>query len=81
MASRKFTFSLPSDLAAEFLRRVPPSGRSHYVATALAAQLRDREEQVIRAGELANKSVDVQDIEMSCDNLADKVDCVQEPWQ
>ena len=80
MASKKLTFTLPQDLATEFLRRVPPSSRSQYVATALAAKLREREEQLIRACELANSSADVLDIETSFDNLADELDRVQEPW-
>ena len=80
MASRKLTFTLPEDLAAEFLRRVPPSNRSRYVATAIAAKLREREEQLVRACEVANSSADVLDIKTSFDSLADEVDRVQEPW-
>ena len=80
MANRKMTFTLPEDLAAEFLRRVPPSNRSRYVATAIAARLREREEQLARACEVANNSADVLNIETSFDNLADEADRVQEPW-
>ena len=39
MASRKLTFTLPQDLAAEFLRRVPASSRSDYVAKAIADKM------------------------------------------
>jgi hypothetical protein len=80
MASRKVTFTLPVDLVAEFLRRIPPSNRSRYVATAIAAKLREREEQLVRACEVANNSADVLNIEKSFDSLADGVDRVQEPW-
>jgi metal-responsive CopG/Arc/MetJ family transcriptional regulator len=80
MPSRKFTFTLPEDLASEFLRRVPASGRSQYVATAIAAKLREREQQLARACEVANKSADVHAIEVSFDALADHSDTVQEPW-
>lgn len=80
MASRKFTFTLPADVAAQFLRRVPPQQRSQYVATAISAKLREREEQLARACEIANRSADVLDIETSFDSLKDEVDHVQEPW-
>ena len=80
MPSRKLTFTLPQDLAVEFLRRVPARLRSQYVATAIADKLRDREEQLVRACEAANKSSDVREIESSFDALADESDAVQEPW-
>lgn len=80
MASRKLTFTLPQDLAAEFLRRVPPSSRSQYVAAAIAAKLRERQDQLVRVCELANSSADVRDIETAFDSLADQLDRVQEPW-
>ena len=68
------TFTLPQDLAAEFLRRIPASSRSHYVAAHIRARLRDREEQLIRACEVANSNADALDIETSFDNLADELD-------
>lgn len=80
MASRKLTFTLPQDLALEFLRRVPAKLRSQYVATAIADKLREREEQLVRACEAANNSADVRDIENSFDALADESDAVQERW-
>jgi hypothetical protein len=80
MPSRKLTFTLPQDLAAEFLRRVPPSLRSQYVATAIANKLREREEQLVRACEAANNSTDVREIEISFDGLEDESDAVQERW-
>jgi metal-responsive CopG/Arc/MetJ family transcriptional regulator len=80
MASRKLTFTLPEDLAAEFLRRIPSSNRSQYVATAIRARLRDREEQLARACEVANSAADLLNIEADFDGFADEVDRVQEPW-
>jgi hypothetical protein len=80
MASRKFTFRLPQELAAQFLRRVPASQRSQYIATAIAAKLREREEQIAQACDVANRSADVREIEASFDDLNDEGDRVQEPW-
>ena len=80
MRSRKLTFTLPQDLAIEFLRRVPASLRSQYVATAIADKLREREQQLVRACEAANNSIDVREIESSFDALADEADAVQERW-
>ncbi len=74
------TFTLPQDLATEFLRRVPPSSQSQYVATAIAAKLREREEQLARACEVANGSADILDIEASFDGFADDLDRAQERW-
>ena len=80
MASRKLTFTLPEDLAVEFLRRIPATLRSQYVAAAIADKMRQREAELIRICEAANKSADISDIESSFDALADAVDGVQEPW-
>jgi len=80
MPSRKLTFTFPQDLAVEFLRRVPASLRSQYVATAIADKLREREAQLVQACETANNSQDVREIESSFDALADESDAVQEPW-
>jgi len=80
MPSMKLTFTLPNDLAAEFLRRVPASLRSKYVATAIADKLREREAQLVRACETANTSTDVREIENAWDALADESDGVKESW-
>ena len=80
MPSRKLTFTLPQELAVEFLRRVPASLRSQYVAAAIADKLREREVQLIRACEVANNATEVRDIEDSLDALADKADTVEERW-
>jgi len=80
MATRKLTFTLPQELATRFLRRVPPSRRSQYVASAIATQLREREEELIRICEAANNSADILDIEKSFNDLKEEPDGVQEPW-
>lgn len=80
MASRKLAFTLPQELATEFLARVPASLRSQYVAVAIADKLRTREQQLVRACEIANNSADLREIESSFDSLADGSDVVQEPW-
>lgn len=80
MAARKLTFTLPESVAATFLRRVPPSARSQYVANAIAEKLRERDEQIIRACEVANASSDVRAIEESFDALRDDADIMREPW-
>jgi len=80
MASKKLTFTLPQDLANEFLRRVPTSQRSQYVSIAISDKLREREQQLVRACELANNSTDVREIENSFDALADESDDVRESW-
>jgi hypothetical protein len=80
MASRKMTFTIPDDVVVQFLRRVPARDRSRYVAEAIAAKLREREERVIRACEAANESPDVLAIEKEWDAMADTADRVEEPW-
>lgn len=69
--------AVPQDLAAEFLRRVPATLRSQYVATAIADKLREREEQLVRACEAANNAADVREIENSFEALADGSDAVR----
>lgn len=80
MAHRKMTFTIPEDLAAQFLRRVPARDRSRYVTEAITAKLREREERIIRACEVANSSADVLTIEKDWDAMMDKTDRIEEPW-
>lgn len=77
MASKKMTFTLPEDLARQFVRRVPARDRSRYVTEAIAARLRERDERLIRACEAANRDPDVLAIEQEWDALPDDV---AEPW-
>jgi hypothetical protein len=77
MAIRKMTFSLPAELAATFVRRVPARERSRYLAEALANRLEERDRQLIAACEIANRDADVISIEREFDRLDDQI---VEPW-
>lgn len=77
MATRKMTFSLPKDLAAQFSRRVHPRERSRYVAEALAAKLKERELQLARACDVANRDRKARAIEREFDRLVEEI---AEPW-
>lgn len=77
MASRKMTFTIPADLALQFVRRVPARERSRYLADALADKLAERDRQLIRACEFANNDADVLSIEQELDSLQDEI---AEPW-
>ena len=79
MASRKMTFTIPEDLAGQFLKRVPAQDRSRYVTEAIAAKLREREDRLIRACEIANGQPDVLAIEQEWEAL-DITDPIEEPW-
>jgi hypothetical protein len=50
------------------------------VAEAIAAKLRERDEVLIRACEIANASTDVLAIEREWEALADEADAIAEPW-
>jgi hypothetical protein len=78
MASRKMTFTLPGELAANFTRRVPARERSRYVADAIAEKLAEREKRLIQACEIANQDPDVREIELEFDALTD---AMPEPWE
>jgi hypothetical protein len=80
MATRKMTFTIPQELATQFLRRVPARDRSRYVTEAISARLRQREEQMIRSCQAANDNADVLEIEKEWDALKDQADRVEEPW-
>lgn len=71
------TFTLPEDLARQFVRRVSARDRSRYVTEAIAAKLRERDEQLIRACEIANRDPDVLAVEREWDALPDDF---AEPW-
>jgi hypothetical protein len=77
MASRKMTFTIPVDLAAQFLRRIPARDRSRYITEAIAAKLRERDEQMIRACEVANRSAEVLAIEQDWDAIVDKTNRIE----
>lgn len=77
MATRKMTFTLPDQLADQFVKRVPAQERSRYVAEALTEKLTKRERRLIRACEVANNSSDIASLEQDLDMLQDDM---MEPW-
>ncbi len=77
MATRKMTFSLPTALAAQFIKRVGARERSRYVAEALAARLRQRDQMLARAADVANQSRQVQALEKDFAALKTEI---LEPW-
>jgi ubiquinone biosynthesis protein UbiJ len=77
MATRKMTFSLPTALAAQFIKRVSARERSRYVAEALAARLRERDKMLARAADVANRSRQVRAIEQEFERLENEP---VEPW-
>jgi hypothetical protein len=81
MASRKMTFTLPEPLAVQLTRTVPARHRSRYLAEALASKLAEREQQFIRACDIANQDPDVLQIEQEFAELSDETsDVMREPW-
>jgi hypothetical protein len=72
------TFTIPEDLAGVLQKRIPARERSRYVSEAIAAKLREREEQI--ACEIANGDSDVLAIEREWETLLDDRDRIDEPW-
>jgi metal-responsive CopG/Arc/MetJ family transcriptional regulator len=77
MAMRKVTFTLPDQLADQFVKRVPARDRSRYVAEALSKKLAKRERRLIRACKIANNNPDIASLEQDLDTLQDET---REPW-
>ena len=73
MATRKMTFSVPEPLAAQFLRTVASRDRSRFVSEAPTAQRLERDAALIRASEIANRDVDVAEMEKEFDGLGDEM--------
>lgn len=67
------TFTIPDDLAGQLLKRVPARDRSRYVAEAIEAKLREREQQLIRACEIANADPHVLTLEQDFGALSDDI--------
>ena len=77
MASRKMTFTIPEELACEFIGRVPARDRSKYVVEALSLKLAERKRRLVQACEAANLDSEVAQIEDEFSALPDEV---AEPW-
>jgi hypothetical protein len=78
MAMRKMTFSVPEPLAEQFLLRVASRGRSRFVSEAVAARLHERDVALVRACEIANRDLDVAEIEKEFDGIGGEI---AEPWK
>jgi hypothetical protein len=78
MAIRKMTFSVPEPLAAQFLRQVASRDRSRFISEALAARLKERDLELVRACETANQDLEVAEIEKDFDGIRDEM---AEPWR
>ncbi|HEY6269873.1 MAG TPA: hypothetical protein VIX11_16355 [Candidatus Acidoferrum sp.] len=77
MATRKMTFTLPEDLAEQFVRRVPARERSKYLAIALNEKLSARDRHLVEACRIANNDTEVQAIEKEFDAITEEA---AEPW-
>ena len=71
MANRKMTFSFPEDLAVRFVRTVPSSRRSRYIADLIEEKMRERDKLLIEACEAANSDPETRQIEREMDALPD----------
>jgi hypothetical protein len=71
------TFTLPENLAEQFVRRVPARERSKYLATALNEKLSARDRQLVEACRIANNDPEVRAIEKEFDAITEKA---AEPW-
>jgi len=76
MAARKMTFTLPEDLAAQFVRRVPVRDRSRYIADALVDKL-ERGKKLIQACQIVNGDPAVLEIEKEFDAIQNDIN---KPW-
>jgi hypothetical protein len=72
------TFTLPDELAKQFVKTVAARQRSSYIAQALAQKLRERDRELIRACEVANRDPEVQAIENEFDAIPEEF---REPWR
>jgi len=71
------TFSVPSELAELFLKRVPARSRSRFLAEALSKKLSERDRRLALSCEMANRQAEVGALEKELDELQD---AVTEPW-
>src|SRR6266849_10893317 len=76
MATRKMTFTLPEEVAQQFVRRVPARERSRYLAEALREKLSARDRLLVHACRIANNDPEVRAIEKEFDAITNEA----EPW-
>jgi len=73
MAARKMTFSIPEDIAGEFVRSVAARDRSRYIAEMLSRELKAQHDQLARACDIANADPDVLAIEREFDAISEDI--------
>ncbi len=66
------TFTLPEDLAEQFVRRVPARERSKYLANALNEKLSAHDRHLVEACRIANNDPEVRAIEKEFDAITDE---------
>ncbi|MCP5118589.1 MAG: hypothetical protein GY953_47860 [bacterium] len=69
MAVRKMTFSLPEDVAAQFVERVPARRRSSYLAQLIRNSFQQQEQEIARACWLTNEDADGRALETELDQM------------
>ena len=72
------TFSLPSELANQLVKRVPARERSRFLAKALEKSLLEDDAALVRSCLLANEDPEVHQIEQEWDAIRDPI---EEPWE
>jgi len=77
MATRKMTFTLPEDVAGQLVHRIPARDRSRYVSQAIADKLREREQRLIRACEIAGRDAELLTMEREWEAISSDI---AEPW-
>lgn len=77
MAMRKMTFTIPEEVAKPFLLAVPSTRRSKFVADALKAKLKSREEDLIAACDAVNADSELNAL---VEELQSMNDPIEEQW-
>jgi hypothetical protein len=77
MAMRKMTFTIPDEVVTPFLRAVPSTRRSKFVADALMRTLKEREEALIAACDAVNADPQLNSL---VDEWQAVDDPIEEPW-
>lgn len=77
MAMRKMTFTMPDDVVTPFLRAVPATQRSKFVADSLRKTLKEREDALIAACDAVNADPELNAL---VDDWQAVNDRIEEPW-
>lgn len=77
MATRKMTFTIPDEIAAPFLKAVPATCRSRFVADALRKTLQEREQALIAVCDAVNADPQLNELINDWQMVNDPI---EEPW-